>query len=541
MRVAIGTYTSDGDRRTISLGFRPEKVYIKGDSAVSLALRGADTWVARTNGLAAVGSFLDGVGFFGEQLLIGAAAAVNTSGVRYYWCAIGDDGTGDHELVSYMGNGTAGNVVTLKQQKTPVALLTKRDSTAPAVFKVPGVAMASATGSSVSEGFSAIGVGSVTLNNVVNVNEYDSAGGLGEGLDMLAVYSGSNARVVTWSSGTSGQFIDCGGDPLAALIFRTDATGVVAHFVTRDMHDAAPIDASAGITANTATLAPGGIVLGSGTTLRTGTFHALVFCRKDTNVKVDAPAIVVRDRKAVFLPGRGTAAQVDCGTSDATLKIDGAITLEWFGVAWPDQYNTNVGVHLLQRGVGPSASVGSYSWGLAAVQVQDFSWSGAQLAAITTNQWNEAAPLDAAVWRTGILMPWGRPCHIVHVHEGNGRHLMYLNGELVKQRRINLATNIVSGTGHRTGMGMRRNTADTAWTQAQRMLIMSARVYATALTGDQVAARFAREVMGSSDTDVTGALAEWWDARNASGVLLPAQVNSANNGTISASGRIVTL
>ena len=172
MRVAIGSYISDGNRRTIDVGFRPEKVYIKGDSTVNLAQRGTDIWVARTNGLAAVDSFLDGVGFFGEQMLIGAAAAVNTSGVRYYWCAIGDDGTDDHELVSYMGNGAAGYVLTLKNQKTPIALLTKRDSTAVAVLKVPGVATASATGSSVAECFSAINAGSVTLNNVVNVNDH---------------------------------------------------------------------------------------------------------------------------------------------------------------------------------------------------------------------------------------------------------------------------------------------------------------------------------------------------------------------------------
>lgn len=540
MRVAIGTYISDGNRRTINVGFRPENVYIKGNSTVNLAQRGIDIWCARTNGLAAVDSYLNGVGFFGEELVIGTHVSVNTSGVRYYWCAIGDDGSGDHDLVSYMGNSTAGHVVTLPHQKTPIALLTKRDAPAAAVFKAPGVATASATGSSVAECFSAINAGNVVLEDVVNVNEYDSAGGLGEGINMLAVYAGSNAKVVTWSSGTSGQFIDCGGDPLAALIFRTDTTGVPAHFVTRDMHDAAPVT-NVAITANTATLQAGGIVLGSGSTLRTGTFHALVFCRKDTTAKVSPPQIIVRERKAVYLPGRGTAAQVDCGTSDATLKIDGAITLEWFGIQWADQYSSTVGVHLLQRGVGPAATAGAYSWGLAAVQVQDSSWSGPQLAAITTNQWAEAAPLDAAVWRTGIVMPWGRPCHVVHVHEGDGRHLMYLNGELVKQRRINLAANIVSGAGHRTGMGMRRNTADTAWTQAQRMAILSARVYARALTAEQVAARFAREVMGSSEADVTANLAEWWDARNASGTSMPASVNSANNGTISAAGRVITL
>ena len=540
MRIETGSYISDGNRRTIAVGFRPLQVFIKGDSTVNLAQRSTDTWVKRTNGLAGTASYLDGVGFFGENLVIGAAAEVNTSGVRYYWCAIGDDNSNDFEVLSYMGNGAAGHVVNLRQSKTPIAIITKRDSSATGVLKVPGAASVLATGSAVAECFSDISAGSFTLNNVVNVNEYDSAGGLGEGIDSLVLYGGSNAKVVTWSSGTSGQFIDCGGDPLAALIFRTDTTGVAAHFLTRDMYDAAPVT-NVAITANTATLAPGGIVLGSGTTLRTGTFYAIVFCRKDTATKVSPPQIIVRDRKGVYLPGRGTAAQVDCGTSDATLKISGAITIEWYGIAWPDQYSSSVGVHLLERGVGPSATVGAYSWGIAAVQAQDTSWSGAQLAAITTDQWAEVAPFDAAVWRTGILMPYGRPCHIVHVHEGNGRHLMYLNGVLVKQRRINLATNIASGAGHRTGFGMRRNTADAAWTQAQRMVILSGRVYATALSASQVASRFAREVMGSSESDITGSLAEWWDARNASGTSMPASVNSANNGTISASGRVITL
>lgn len=543
MRVAIGTYPSDGSRRTFNLGFRPKKIYVKGDSTVNLAQRGTDIWVGRTNGLAAVDSFLDGVGFFGEQIVIGGHASINTNGVRYYWCAIGDDGSGDHDLVSFMGNATAGNVVTLSQQKTPIALLTKRDSTAAAVFKVPGVPTVSAIGAAVAECFSAISPGSVTLNNVVNVNEYNSASGLGEGIDMLAVYDGSNAKVVTWTNGTSGQIVDCGGDPMASFIFRSDTTGVPAHFVTRDMHDAAPVTNVAIETdplQYRASLVPGGIRLGPNSTLRTGTFHALVFCRKDTAAKVSPPQIIIRDRKAVSLPGRGTSAQVDCGTSDATLKIDGPMSIEWYGIAWPDQYHSSTGVHLLERGVGPSATVGAYSWGLAAIQTQDLGWSGAQLAAVTTNQWAEAAPLDAAVWRTGILMPYGRPCHIMYVHEGNGRHLMYLNGKLVKQRRINLATNIASGAGHRTGFGMRRNAADTGWIQAQKMAIMMGRVYAAALSADQVAARFAREVMGSSESDVLTGLAEWWDARNASGLLLPASVNPANNGTISA-GQVITL
>lgn len=545
MRVAIGSYLSDGTRRTLRPGFRPLQFFAKADAAQHLAQRSADSWCARTNVLSASDSFLDGVGFFGEEIVLGASATVNSNNVRYYWCAIGDDGSADVEVVSYMGNATAGHQLQLKQPKQPIAMVTKRDSTAPAVIKIPGVASVTATGSAVAECFGTISAGTVALNNVVNVNEYDSAGGLGEGIDMLALYDGGNAKVVSWTNAASGAVIDAGCDPLAALIFRVDAIGTVAHFVTRDMQSAAPIDNSAGLPADpsnyTATLVAGGIQLGPLATLRTGTFYAILFGRKDTAAKITPPAIVVRERRGVYLPGRGVAAQVDCGTSDATLKIDGPITLEWFGIVWPDQYNVNAGVHLLERGVGPAATAGAYSWGLAGVQAQDFSWSGPQLACLTTNRWAEAAPLDSAVWRTGIVMPYGQPFMFQQVHTGNGRHLALLNGQLVKQRNIPLATNIASGAGHRTAMGMRRNTADTAWTQAQRMVILSARVYAAALTPEQCAKRFAREVMGSSESDVTTGLAEWWDARNASGLLLPAQVNAANNGALSASARVITL
>lgn len=540
MRVAIGTYVSDGARRTIDVGFRPKQVFIKAEGNYNLAQRSDNIWVGRTNVLAASDSFLDGVGFFGEEMVIGVDATINTSGARYHWCAIGEDGSDDFETVSYMGNATAGHVLNTRIQKTPIAVLTKRDSTLAGVAKIPGVTMAAdLVGAAVSECYSAVNAGALTLTAVTNVNQYTTAG-LGEGIGSLVLYGGSNAKVVTWSSGASGGFIDCGGDPLAALIFRTDTTGIEAHFVTRNMPDAYPITTTAKTT-STATLVPGGIVLGSSATLRTGTFYAIVFCRKDTTAKVSPPQIIVRERKAVYLPGRGTAAKVDCGTSDATLKIDGAITIEWNGMVFADQYNGESHAHLLERGVGPAATPGAYSWGVLGVQKHDFSWSGPQLACIPTNNFGDAAPLDEAVWRTGIVMPYGRPFQMTAVHEGSGRWLMYLNGVLVKQRRINLATNILSGAGHRTQFGARRNTADSADTQYQRMMILSARVYSAALSSSQVASRFVRELMGSTETDITSNLAELWDARNASGTSLPASVNSANNGTISANGRVVTL
>ncbi len=542
MKIARGTFVSDGARRTLDLGFRPAWFIIKGDTTQNLAQRTADIWVGRTNTLVAAESFLDGVAFVQDSVVLGAAAQVNSTGVRYYWFAVGDDGSEDFATPSWIGNGQAGNVLQLGVSKLPIAAFVKRDSTLAAAVKFTGAPAILADGNTVAEVFSDIAPGNVTLTAVTNVNQYDSAGGLGEGIDGFFAFDGSNAWVVSWSAGTSGQFIDCGGDPEAALITRVDTTGVATRFLTKDMPSsfAAPVS-NVALTVNEATLVPGGIQLGSAATLRTGTFFALVFNRKDESEPVRPPAILVKNRRAIFLPGRGTAAQVDCGTSDATLKISGELTLEWYGVVWADQYASTVGAHLLERGVGPAASAGAYSWGIAGAQVQDLSWSGPQLAAITTNQWNETAPLDAAVWRTGVLMPYGNPFHVMVVHSGNGRWRMHLNGRLVKQRRINLATNVQSGAAHRTGFGMRRNTADSAWTQAQKMLIFMGRVYAHALSVDDCAARFEREVMGSTTPDITTELAEWWNCSYASGTSLPAQVNSQNNGTISAAGRIVTL
>lgn len=545
MKVKIGTYTSDGERFTLDIGFRPHKIYIKGDSTLNLAQRSRETWCARTNVLAAADSFFDGVAFVQDTVVIGASTLINTNGVKYYWLAIGDDGSDDFDCQSWMGNGAAGNVIDLAVAKTPVFAEIKRDSTRAAVLRFDGKSSVLADGAAVDECVSSMGTGSITLTDVVNGNEYNEATGIGEGIDGFFVFGDSpNVKVVTYTSPAVGEFVPTGCDPLAAIIVRTSSTGLAARFLTRDMDDsaAAPVD-NVALNAGEAQLVPGGILIGTSTNLRSGTFSAIVFGRRETAYEKRPPAIIVRERKGVYLPGRGTVAHVDCGTSDATLKIDGPISIEWYGFLWADQYNGKIGSHLLSRGVGPSATAGAYSWGLHAIQARDHGWSGPQLAALCTNQFNEAPDtgLDLAVWRTGILMPWGNPAHIVVVHEGYGRWLMYLNGKLVKQRRRNLAVNIASGVGHRTAFGMRRNTADTAWTQAQRMIILSGRVYSAALSQDQVIVRFEREAMGSAVGDITSNLAEAWDADDASGLVLPAQVNAANNGAISATARIITL
>jgi hypothetical protein len=76
--------------------------------------------------------------------------------------------------------------------------------------------------------------------------------------------------------------------------------------------------------------------------------------------------------------------------------------------------------------------------------------------------------------------------------------------------------------------------------QMSRQRVSLARLYNRALTPSEVASRFARAGLGSSEADVTSGLVEEWDAVNASGSTLPATIASANNGAI-VGGSIIAL
>lgn len=543
MKTAIGKGIGSGARGiSFNPGFVPKAIFLATDAAQYMAFYSEGLWCGRTNALGGMDSFMDGIRVVGSTVYLGADAKVNTSGATYYWAAIGDDGSGDFEIVRWMGNATAGRRVDTQTQKTPLALLAKRDSTRTGIVKVSGQSTAFLDGTAPSDCVTALLPGGFTVTAANEVNEYDSAGGTGEGCEGIALFSSPNAQVVSWSNAASGQIVRTDVDPLFTLIFRSDGSAGVAHFVTRDMvkPDAAKPATATALAVNTASLQFGGIKLGSAATLRTGGFSALVFGRSESLEK-KAPAIVVKARKGVYFPGRGTAASVDCGNSDATLKISGAITIEWFGVLWGESSNPSSDATFLTRGAGPAATANAYSWGLGAIHKADLGWSGPQVHGIVSSQFNTATPLDTAVWRTGVLVPNGKAAHYVMTHDGSGKWKLYVNGVLTRQRDYNVAPGVVGGAGHYTSFGMRPNTGHT-FTNAQRMIAMGGRVYSRALTQDEVAARFAIEALGSrASADVTSGLAEKWDFSSLSGTSLPATVNAANNGVLSANAAIVTL
>lgn len=543
MKTAIGKIIGTGARGiSFNPGFVPRAIFVATDAAQFFSFYSEGIWCGRTNTLGANDSFIDGIRVVGSTVYLGSDARVNASGSAIYWAAIGDDGSQDFEVLRWMGNATAGRVVVTQKQDTPIAVIAKRDSTRTGVIKVAGATTSFLDGTTPSDCITTLATGSITVTAANEVNEYNSAGGLGEGIEGLAFYSSQNAQVVSWSNTTSGQIVPTTVDPLFALVFRTDGTGGLAYFMTRDMARvdfAKPMSASA-LTTNIGGVQAGGIRMGSATSIRTGGFSALVFGRREVSEK-QTPAIIVKNRKGIYFPGRGVASQVVCGNSDATLRISGAISIEWFGSIWGEASTPGSDMTMLSRGVGPATTADAYSWGLGGLHKPDSGWSGPQVTGIVNSRFDVAAPLDTAVWRTGVLIALGKPTHYVLTHNGTGRWRLYVNGVLTRQRDYNVAPGVVGGGGHFTVFGMRPNTGGT-YTNAQRMIAMAGRVYSRELSATEAVTRYQIEALGSSASqDITSGLAENWIFSSVSGSSLPASINSANNGVLSANASIVTL
>lgn len=544
MKTKIGTYTGTGTRFDLDLGEgkHPDLIIIAGEAAAAVATWIPDNWVSRANGLSQVDSFLNGIQGYGKGVSIGTAANVNTSGVKYYWAALWADGARDFEFTSHMGNATAGRVIDLSIKKSVLATLIKRDSTRQAVAQV-GTKPTAFLGGGTPANCVTLGSGQLTLTAQNEVNEYNSAGGLGEGITSYSFFDSRDCKIVSWSgTPASGTVVPVSGDPLFALIFSTAGSALVGRFITRDMptEDNATklLDATA-LSSNEAALVQSGIRLGSSSNLRpAGEVTALVFCRSESIPK-HSPAIIVRGKKGIYFPGRGTAALVDCGASDSLSLTEGPYSISWTGIIRPTASAINADLTFITRGIGPAATANAYSWGLGAMHKPDGGWSGPQIIGIVSGQFNDAAPLDSAVWRTGVLPPFNKPFNVIETYDGAGGWKLYLNGKLMQQRAMSTPPNPTQTVGHRTVMGGRPNGVG-AYTNYQRMIAMGARLYSRVLSQDESESIYAHDLLGSG-ADVESGLVEAWNFDGASGLVLPARVASGNNGTLTGGAVIVTL
>lgn len=578
MKIQTGTFTGNGAFQRITVGWKPTIVIARTATANgSMHYHAEDMWCKRTDAFHNLAAAQSGIQTRDDGFEVGSLVGCNEAGATIYWMALAPSVEDQQSLetVDYMGSGASGRVLNLKTQKAPLAALFKRDSTASGVFweSVQGWAtfMDSTSQKSQTAYVQSAAVGSFTLSADIRVNEYGT--GNGEGTSCTVFFPGStNLTMIQWTGdGTADRVISTGDGRNIRAIFAQVADGTGGpRLKTQEMPGALIATAKpVALPADNITLSGSNFILPASAGLNTSArlYTALVWFEENETAIVEqgarAPAVITRRRQAIALPGRTVASRIDCGTSDATLKIDGTISIEWMGQT---QYgagaDTTVGdpLWMIARSAGvtgPAASPdtrGNFSFAMAMVRNQGTSaqgWPGPQMMTTVSSFMDlQLNPVHCGyLWRTGILPRRGNPFdHWVYTVSGTGLAgaaqacNLYRNGVLVKQRDMVIPSGLVGitgGTGHRTVIGAQWD--GTNYLKPGRVNFQLARVYSVALTAEQVAARYARAAQQSTGyADVTTGLAEEWDAANARGATLAATVNSANNGTI-VGGSLVTL
>lgn len=602
MKCVRFTYPGKGvphipDRLALSLGSRVTgKIFIKGDAATEAVTYQEDrgtpiSWCGRTNTMRDQETFNDGVRFTPKGVMIGADSRINTDGVTYTGLLILDSGDDDFDLS--LGGGNASPTLPrdyiFRIQKTPIAASINRDSASPPVM----ISSYGATTTTAESGgplgsnsfVDALGVGKITVHPGYaspqwRVNQLNgTAGQLGEGHELFAIFDSPDVRVTPYSSdNTAGREIviaDASNPAEAAFIYRQAAGGGSMRLKTLDMagYTAAPMTASA-LQPNDCAISADGtkLVVGSTTSAINGSgvgisFVVVAFLQSAFQKSIrKAPAIIIKKKKAISLDGLSTSA-IDCGVSDATLKIDGPLTLTWAGIVQaliPGGSGTYE-VPLLMRSNSYN-SVGGTSWGIGALrQSTGKSWGGPFIQTAVTTRWANSLADCRDICRTGILLPVQTPMVLTKVHNGAGRHLVVLNGRLVYQRDLDLtitplwggnggavsgapediaaypggAPNIQSGAGHRTCIGARSTSGAAAYSCNLKGLVYEASVANVAWTLDEIIQEHERILYGTGAAEVTRGLAEKWDAARAYGMKIPALINSANDGAITGGSVVV--
>lgn len=535
MLVKQGSYIGNGERRFVDLGFKPLAVLAKADSTQYAAIWLPDMWCGRSNVLGDSSSYISGIRETESGFIVGSAAALNSDGVTVHYIALGDDGSGDVEVQSWAGNATAGREITLQSQLTPIASIIKRDGPRQAALKVAGVATVAMKGGTIADAIM-LGVGKVTLDASNEVNEWDSAGGLGEGIDGLFLAASDQCRAVSWvGDGTTGRVIDTGVNNASCAIISNPASGGSSRLLMASMAGKiGPVTNGSALLSNEASLSGSSISIIAASPLNVSgqAYGAIVFSDKEATQSKSPAIIKQKGKQAVLLTG-DSGSYIHCGSSDATLMIDGAITYEWFGAHMHNVTAAKIiDGQIIVRGNGAYGNAGGYSWSLCLGSPDDglLGWDGPTYCPQTHNLMGLSVPLNTNNWRTGILAPFGQLQHVIASIGADGNCFMMINGVLVKQRK-NVNAAIDSVAGHPTVIGGRSSSGSVA--RNTRLIMRELSIYNRALTMDEAYNRYLRVALGSkSASDVTSGLAERWSADNAGTSKLKAIVNAANNGTV---------
>lgn len=563
--IKSGSFVCSGQNQHIyDIGFSPDIVFAKlGTGNTTPWMWWTKTsWVQRTQRVGATDSFytgIMGVDQSGTALLLGNNAQANVAGETLYWFALADNKAGVLTETGWLGNSTGQNLIvgSVFTSGAPASVMIKRDSNFEPAFRAQGMTRTAymAGGAPTSTGILSINSdGSIDVGTDPNVNQAFGAA-IGEGHDCISFWETPNTieHLSYVGNSTSGRTITLKSGWTAITVV-ADASGIKAGLKTKEMPADFICAADANVYTDALSISGNTLTFGTNNVYNTSgvTYYLTVFYESVAGQIVETLPRS-ETKKAVVVRGASTA-NVSCGNSD-TLSIGTAHSLEWWGMCRGNtalSSNNYQSIMMRSNGADGGASVakGLWSHGIFASRPNDLGdWAGNQFFILTTdyNDWlGTESNIRTRTWRTGILVP-REPFHLLVTTNGSGRWRLYLNGKLVKQRNLDMTTltigdgfdarvNAGAGSGHRMSFGARWN--GSAFAQLGRLVMLGASVYNSELTPAQAYQLYRRHFLEeSSQPDITPV--ERWLADNASGTSMPANVNSANNGTISSSAGVV--
>lgn len=556
-KTLTGTYTGNGTTQSVSVGFRPTLVIVKGNTTQAAVYASESSFMLRTDHFTNINSMSEefGITITDTGFTVGNDNKVNGNTIAYYYFAYCDNGSDNLLQANWAGNAQSGRTVELFKRRKIAGIIAKRDSAKSAVWIVGdkasnywynGTSNAISTGTTLDSE-----TGILTVGAGDEINQW--SGLLGEGVVALALAKESEAvHVMTYTGTGAARSITLPFEPECVFLMPRDTTVATSRIWISSFPAGNWASLSTtGLGTGEFSVSGSKLTFSGATQNATGLEYAIFAFRKLRNTTYfPRNQLPIMKRKSVELVSGG---YIDCGTSD-TLKISGAITMEWFGTVYcPDktQYTGSADIDtaagnqdkltpLIFRSSGADMADGAVSFGMAvaAGTVSVDSYRDASLLVAPHDYWgmlqsNASGDLDNHPIQTGYVIRENENVHIVATHAGNGHWAIYVNGDPVKERKRDtlLAStpraNVTGYIGHKTVIGGRLR--DGSIVNANGCSVRLARIYSRALTEHEVKNNYL-SLFGKANE--ASDFVEQWDASNATGTTLIATNNVANNGTI---------
>jgi len=549
--IVNGTWVGTGVARFQELPAEFDLLIVKGEGQYSV-MYSKEWWYGNVQAFGNTAlSGSDGVPapcLFQNGVQIAATlAAVNSNGVTYHWCGIKDNGSGIIKTIAYNGfrdktvgapdnQGAVSNPVTMTalSSTNPDIVYIKRDATGVGhegvfatttfVKKVSAVAVNNSL-------LTLSADGTMDLSTDISVNENDG-GIVGEAHNVFALYNkGKYWDLLDYTGSASNISLHVAGDVAAVIVIPQAAQAM--EFWLSTMGDKSADGGATALSTGKITAGAGFVSVAAGATVNTpGTaYKAIVFYKNGSSEqKIRPPA-----RSGVMITTAGTG-RVSCG-ADASLQITGAISMEWIGSI------ANTSSEQFIWGRGGSATTGSratpvaLSWNFGMSYTRD---PDAGLEICTADRFSsEASNVSKQQrWRTGIVLRPSELYHIAVSHDGIDLWELYVNGVLVKWRRLPMSVFAIGGITGTAGLNMlfgARLASGVYAAAAVGQLHCFARVYNRRLTAAEWEKMYARHFLLTPNTDISDtatALVEEWKFGEGTGTTVAATKSSANNGTI---------